>query len=54
VTLRWLSRWLVMFSIGIGTALLAAAIHFVVEKLAHFKFDLIKHCILCKAYWKSG
>ncbi|XP_048736803.1 H(+)/Cl(-) exchange transporter 7-like isoform X2 [Ostrea edulis] len=43
VTLRWLSKWLVMFFIGIGTALLAAAIHFVVEKLAHFKFDLIKH-----------
>lgn len=38
-----------MFFIGIGTALLAAAIHFVVEKLAHFKFDLIKHCILNKS-----
>ncbi|XP_062566796.1 H(+)/Cl(-) exchange transporter 7-like isoform X2 [Saccostrea cucullata] len=43
VTLRWLSKWLVMFFIGIGTALLAATIYYVVEKLAHYKFELISH-----------
>ncbi|XP_061198262.1 H(+)/Cl(-) exchange transporter 7-like isoform X3 [Saccostrea echinata] len=43
VTLRWLSKWLVMFFIGLGTALLAATIYYVVEKLAHYKFELIQH-----------
>ncbi|KAJ8303245.1 hypothetical protein KUTeg_019641 [Tegillarca granosa] len=29
VTLRWLSKWVVMLGVGIGTALLAAFVHFV-------------------------
>ncbi|KAK3085494.1 hypothetical protein FSP39_004173 [Pinctada imbricata] len=48
VTLRWIHRWVIMFMIGIGTALLAAAIHAIVENLAHLKFELVKdyldHC----------
>lgn len=48
VTLRWISKWMVMFLVGIGTALLAAAIHVIVENLAHKKFELVQeyfdHC----------
>lgn len=44
---EWVSRWLMMFLIGIGTSLLAAGVHISVELVAHHKFLLIGKCILC-------
>ncbi|XP_025115201.1 H(+)/Cl(-) exchange transporter 7-like isoform X2 [Pomacea canaliculata] len=38
---EWVSRWLMMFLIGIGTSLLAAGVHISVELVAHHKFLLI-------------
>ncbi|KAK3601630.1 hypothetical protein CHS0354_038180, partial [Potamilus streckersoni] len=41
LTLRWLSRWAIVFFIGISTALLAAVLHVIVENVAHAKFSVI-------------
>ncbi|XP_076470814.1 H(+)/Cl(-) exchange transporter 7-like [Babylonia areolata] len=41
LALMWLSRWVMMFLVGIGTSLLAAGVHIVVELVAHKKFHLI-------------
>ncbi|KAL8566320.1 hypothetical protein ACOMHN_050438 [Nucella lapillus] len=37
----WVSRWLMMFLVGVGTSILAAGVHIVVELVAHQKFNLI-------------
>ncbi|KAH3824531.1 hypothetical protein DPMN_126368 [Dreissena polymorpha] len=44
--LQFIHHWVIVFFIGILTAVLAAAVHILVEKLAHAKFHLIQTCIL--------
>ncbi|XP_071173086.1 H(+)/Cl(-) exchange transporter 7-like isoform X3 [Mytilus edulis] len=41
VTFGWLSKWMIMLGIGLLTALLAAAIHGIVEEVAHIKFKYL-------------
>ncbi|CAC5383919.1 CLCN7 [Mytilus coruscus] len=41
VTFGWLSKWMIMLGIGLLTALLAAAIHGIVEEIAHIKFKYL-------------
>jgi len=48
LALTWVSRWVMMFLVGIGTSLLAAGVHIAVELVAHQKFHLIAKCILWK------
>ena len=45
-TLKFINRWLVVFFTGIFTAVMAAVVHIVVEKISHAKFSLIQNCIL--------
>ncbi|XP_052286298.1 H(+)/Cl(-) exchange transporter 7-like isoform X3 [Dreissena polymorpha] len=40
--LQFIHHWVIVFFIGILTAVLAAAVHILVEKLAHAKFHLIQ------------
>ncbi|XP_053401243.1 H(+)/Cl(-) exchange transporter 7-like [Mercenaria mercenaria] len=42
VTLQFIQRWLIVFFTGIFTALLAAVVHILVEKISHAKFSLIQ------------
>ncbi|KAL8575924.1 hypothetical protein ACOMHN_027322 [Nucella lapillus] len=41
LALMWVSRWFMMFMVGIGTSLLAAGVHIAVELVANQKFHLI-------------
>ncbi|XP_070203542.1 H(+)/Cl(-) exchange transporter 7-like isoform X3 [Littorina saxatilis] len=41
LAVMWVSRWFMMFLVGIGTSLLAAGVHIAVELVAHQKFHLI-------------
>ena len=41
-----LYRWFIMFMIGVGTAVIAVAIDISIEKMAEWKYSLIKKCIL--------
>ncbi|XP_041376461.1 H(+)/Cl(-) exchange transporter 7-like isoform X2 [Gigantopelta aegis] len=43
--LKTVSRWVIMFIVGIGAAVLAAGIHIIVEVVAHKKFGLIQKYI---------
>ncbi|XP_050395786.1 H(+)/Cl(-) exchange transporter 7 isoform X1 [Patella vulgata] len=45
LTLMFISRWIIMFAVGIGTALLAAGVQISVEIIAHEKFHLIQKYI---------
>ena len=42
VTLAWMSKWMVMLGIGLLTALLAAAIHGIVEEVSYIKFKFLR------------
>ncbi|XP_052816408.1 H(+)/Cl(-) exchange transporter 7-like isoform X2 [Mya arenaria] len=42
LTLQFVHRWLIVFFIGLLTAVLAAAVHILVEKISHAKFTLIQ------------
>ncbi|XP_067651760.1 H(+)/Cl(-) exchange transporter 7-like isoform X2 [Haliotis asinina] len=42
LTIKAVSRWVIMFFVGIGTALLAAGVQIIVEIIAHHKFEFIK------------
>lgn len=46
LTLQFIYRWVIVFFTGVLTALLAALVHIVVEKISHAKFSLIDSCIL--------
>ncbi|KAL5020975.1 hypothetical protein ScPMuIL_000130 [Solemya velum] len=43
IAIKWVSRWIIMFLVGVGTALLAGAIHYIVEEIGHHKFDMLRN-----------
>lgn len=41
-----MARWLIMFLVGLGVALVAVAVAMMIEYAAHLKFSILQKCIL--------